>query len=238
MDRSKRGALITLLMVLVTMSAAAVMAVMSDDSDGEPTWEEYIAGADLPPPAGGLYIVDDMYWLLPDAGEAARRSDLIARAEVTRRLDSFWSTHDGKRPRNLTEEQVLLNPNLNIFTPYELQIKSVLKGEGRSSEMITLNRVGGRVGEDIVAVEFDAFSFTPGTEVVLFLRDCGQERVNRFNDPAERFRIIDRYQLDKGGEPLDPSVTYGDLVKTVESEGALEAKGGGFHADDRITPAT
>lgn len=229
MERSQLNIIAAALAALAVMGliGVGVATLTYDAPDSESEYNENVFGAGLPPPTGGLYIVHESYGGAPSTGEAARRSDLIARAAATRQLDSFWGTSDGKRP-NVSERQLLLNPNYNIFTPYEFQIKAVFKGEAQGNEMITLNRVGGRVGEDIAAVEYDAFAFTPGTDMILFLRDCGQDRVKRFgNDPAERFRIMDRYRLDKNGEPVDPDhLTYSELTDIIEREGSLEAKGG------------
>ena len=229
MERAKLNAIAAILTALAVagLVGVGVASLTHDAPDSESARGENVFGVGLPPPAGGLYIVHDSYGGAPSTGEAARRSDLIARAAVTRRLDSFWGTANRKRP-NVSERQLMMNPNYNIFTPYEFRIKTVFKGEARGGELITLNRIGGRVGDDIVAVKYDPFAFTPGTDVVLFLRDCGQKRVKRFdNDPAERFRIMDRYRLDKNGEPVDPGhVTYNELIDIVEREGSLEAKRG------------
>ena len=214
MNRRKVNAIISVLAALAAAGAVAVGITLL-------TYE----GENGAQSQNGIHIVGHFYWAVPAAGEAARRSDLIARAAVTQQLPPFWSTPDRKRP-NLSERELAMSPRYRIYTPYRLQIKSVLKGEALGNEEITLNRLGGRIGNDIVEVGDDAFSFTPGTEVVLFLRDCGQRRADDFKDQSARFRIIDRYQLDKNGEPIDPNVTYRELVEIIEREGALDPKRG------------
>lgn len=228
MKRSQLKAAVTILITLaaVGMIGFAATEFAYNGSDGEPRRDENVFGAGLPPPAGGFYIIHDMHGGPPSAWEAARRSDLIVLAAVTRRLEPYWSTPDRKRP-NLSEQELVMRPQYSIYTPYELRIKRVLKGDaGRGDEAITLNRMGGRIGDDIIVMEHDMFSLTPGADAVMFLRDCGEERANRFKSPGARFRIIDRYRLDKNGEPLEPGLTYKGLVEIVEREGTLEAKGG------------
>lgn len=227
MERSRLIAIAAMLAALgVTgLVGIGVMALARGGSGGETAYSENAFGAGLPEPAGGLYIIKEMYGGGPSMGEAARRADLIARAAVVRKLEPFWSTPDSARPR-ISDQELMTTPGYNIYTPYELRIKSVLKGEAEGGETITLNRIGGRIGNDIVALSHDPFSFTEGTEVVLFLRDCGQKRADWFDDPSERFRIIDRYRLDKNGEPVDPNIAYREIVETVEREGTLKAKRG------------
>ena len=227
MERSRLNVIAAVFAALAIMGLVGigVVALTYDASGGEPEYNENVFGVGLPDPAGGFYVIHDMHGGPPSAGEAARRSDLIARAAVTRQLESYWSTPDRKRP-NLSEQELVMRPQYNIYTPYELRVKRVLKGEAGNGEVITLNRLGGRIGNDIVVLEHDSYSLTPGSEVVLFLRDCGEERANRFKSPGARFRIIDRYRLDKNGEPIEPGLTYDDLVGIVESEGTLKAKGG------------
>ena len=211
----ERRQLIAVITVLAALAAAGAIAV----GIAALTYE----GAGGGQPQSGVRVSGDFHWAIPDAGEAARRADLVARAAVIQRLPPFWSAPDRKRP-NLSDNQLALSPRYRIYTPYRIRIKSVLKGDAQGNEEITLNRLGGRIGNDIVEVGDDAFSFTPGTEVILFLRDCGQRRADEFKDQYARFRIIDRYQLDGNGEPIDPSVTYEGLVETVEREGALEPR--------------
>ena len=210
MERRQINAIITVLAALAAAGAIAVgiTALTYEGADGEH-------------PQGGIRVSGDFHWAIPDAGEAARRADLVARAAVIQRLPPFWSTPDRKRP-NLSDNRLALSPHYRIYTPYRIRIKSVLKGDAQGNEDITLNRLGGRIGNDIVEVGDDAFSFTPGTEAVLFLRDCGQRRADEFKDQSARFRIIDRYQLDESGEPIDTSVSYEDLVGIVKSEGTME----------------
>ena len=223
MERRQINAIITVLAALAAAGAVGIAAtsLAYGGSDGEPAYNENVFGAGLPPPAGGFYIIHDMHGGPPSAWEAARRSDLIALAAVTRQLEPYWSTPDRKRP-NLSEQELVMRPQYSIYTPYELRIKRVIKGEANGDEAITLNRLGGRIGDDIIVMEHDMFSLTPGAEAVMFLRDCGEERANRFKSPGARFRIIDRYRLDKNGEPLEPGLTYSDLVEIAEREGARE----------------
>ena len=226
MRNLKRYALTALIGALATAAIVGAWFALSDDSGGgNHPWPEEALGEILPEPAGGIYIVSDMYGGGPGPGEAARRSDLIVRASVTRKLDSFWSAPDRKRP-NLTEQQIMMRPQYTILTPYEVQIKSVLKGEAEGNEVVIINGLGGQVGNDIVAVPDDPFTLVEGGEAVLFLRDCGDIRIKRFNDIGERFRVIDRYRLDGNGEPLDGGITYSELERIVELEGTLDAKGG------------
>ena len=212
MERRQINAIITVLAALAAAGAVGIAATSLADG-----------GAEGEHPQGGVRVSGDFHWAIPDAGEAARRADLVARATVIQRLPPFWSTPDRKRP-NLSDNQLALSPRYRIYTPYRIRIKSVLKGDAQGNEDITLNRLGGRIGNDVVEVGDDAFSFTPGTEVVLFLRDCGQRRADEFKDQSARFRIIDRYQLDESGEPIDTSVTYEDLVGIVEREGTLKPR--------------
>ena len=224
MERSKLIVIAAILAALAAAGAVGIAATSLADggSDGETLYNENVFGVGLPPPAGGLYIIHHSHFFGPGPDEAARRADLVARVAVTKQLEPFWTTSDGKRP-NVSDQRLMMNPNYNILTPYELRIKSVLKGDAREGDTIRLNRIGGRIGDDIIAFDYDGFAFTPGTEALLFLRDCGQSRANRFGDPAERFRIIDRYQLDEDGEPVAPYAAYGyeDLVEIVKREGAL-----------------
>ena len=223
MERSKFIVIAAIMAALAAAGAVGIAATSLADSgaDSEPVYNENVFGAGLPPPAGGFYIIHHAHLAGPGPDEAARRADWVARVAVTKQLEPFWTTSDGKRP-NVSEQRLMMNPNYNILTPYELRIKSVLKGDAREGDTIRLNSVGGRIGDDIMALDYDGFAFTPGTEALLFLRDCGQSRANRFDDPAARFRIIDRYQLDENGEPIDASVTYEGLVEIVEREGALD----------------
>ena len=223
MKRSQLNAIAVILIMLAAAGAIGLVAtsLAYGGSDGEPLYNENVFGAGLPPPAGGFYIIHHSHFFGPDPDEAARRADFVARVAVTRQLEPFWTTPDGKRP-NISEQRLMMNPNYSILTPYELRIESVLKGDAREGDTIRLNRLGGRIGDDIITLDYDGFAFTPGTEVVLFLRDCGQSRANRFGDPAARFRIIDRYQLDGNGEPIDPYATYEELVEIVKREGARE----------------
>ena len=226
MERSK---LIVIAAIMAALAAAgavglAASALSYGGSDGgEPLYNENVFGAGLPPPAGGFYIIHHSHFFGPGPDEAARRADWVARVAVTRQLEPFWTTSDGKRP-NISEQRLMMNPNYSILTPYELRIESVLKGDAREGETIRLNSVGGRIGDDIMALDYDGFAFTPGTDALLFLRDCGQSRANRFNDPAARFRIIDRYQLDESGNAVYPydDYEYEELVKIVEREGGRE----------------
>ena len=219
MERSK---LIVIAAIMVALAAAGAVGIAATSlADGEPVYNENVFGVGLPPPAGGFYIIHHAHFFGPGPDEAARRADWVARVAVTKQLEPFWTTSDGKRP-NISEQRLMMNPNYSILTPYELRIKSVLKGDAREGETIRLNRLGGRIGDDIIALDYDGFAFTPGTDALLFLRDCGQSRANRFGDPAARFRIIDRYQLDKDGEPVDPYATYEELVEIVKREGARE----------------
>ena len=224
MRNSKRYAFAALAGALAIASVAAGFALWEGADDGH-LWPEETYGEDMPEPAGGIYLINDMYGLAPGAGEAARRSDLIILATVTKRLDPFWTTPDRLRP-NLTERQLMMRPQFTILTPFEVQVKSVLKGEAEGGETFIINRLGGQVGKDVVAAPHDPFTLVEGAEALLFLRDCGDIRVKRFNDVGERFRIIDRVRLDKNREPLDGEFTYSELAAIVEREGTLEAKGG------------
>ena len=223
MRNLKRYALAVLVGVLA-IAAIGAIALWGGSDDGH-LWPEETYGDDMPEPAGGIYLINEMYGLGPGTGEAARRSDLIILGAVTKRLDPFWSTPDKLRP-NLTERQLMMRPQYTILTPFEVQVKSVLKGEAEGDETFIINRLGGQVGKDVVAAQHDPFTLVEGAEAVLFLRDCGDIRIKRFNDVGERFRIIDRIRLDKNREPLDGEFTYSELVEIVEREGTLEAKGG------------
>ena len=224
MRNSKRYAFAALAGALAIAAIVAGFALWGG-SDDDHMWPEETYGEDMPEPAGGIYLVNEMYGAGPGTGEAARRSDLIILAAVTKRLDSFWSTPDKLRP-NLTERQLMMRPQYTILTPFEVQAKSVLKGEAEVGETFIINRLGGQVGNDVVAAPYDPFTLVEGAEAVLFLRDCGDIRIKRFSDVGERFRIIDRVRLDKNREPLDGEITYSELVEIVEREGTLEAKRG------------
>ena len=225
MRNSKRYALAALAGALAIAAVAAGFVVIRGGADDGHLWPEETYEDDMPEPAGGIYLISDMYGLAPGAGEAARRSDLIILAAVAKRLDSFWTTPDRLRP-NLTERQLMMRPQFTILTPYEVQVESVLKGEAEGGETFVINRLGGQVGKDVVAAPHDPFTLAEGAEALLFLRDCGDIRVKRFNDVGERFRIIDRIRLDKNREPLDGEFTYSELAEIIAREGALEAKGG------------
>jgi len=224
MRYAKRYALAALAGALVIAAGVAGFAIRGGADEGH-LWPEETYGENMPEPAGGIYIISDMYWLAPGAGEAARRSDLIILAAVAKRLAPFWTTPDRLRP-NLTERQLTARPQFTILTPYEVQVKSVLKGEAEGGETFIINRLGGQVGKDVVAAPHDPFTLAEGAEALLFLRDCGDIRVKRFNDVGERFRIIDRIRLDENREPLDGEFSYSELAEIVEREGTLEAKGG------------
>ena len=225
MERSKLIVIAAILAALAAAGAVGVVATALADggADGETLYNENVFGAGLPPHAGGFYIIHHAHLAGPGPDEAARRADWVARVAVTKQLEPFWTTSDGKRP-NISEQRLMMNPNYIILTPYELRIKSVLKGDAREGETIRLNSIGGRIGDDIIALDYDGFAFTPGTDALLFLRDCGQSRANRFGDPAARFRIIDRYQLDENGEPVYPYADYGyeELAEIVKREKARE----------------
>ena len=224
MRNAKRYALAALAGALAIAAVVAGFALRGGADDGH-LWPKDAYGENMPEPAGGIYLINDMYWLAPGAGEAARRSDLIILAAVAKRLDPFWTTPDRLRP-NLTERQLMMRPQFTILTPYEVRVKSVLKGEAEGGETFIINRLGGQVGKDVVAAQHDPFTLVEGAEAVLFLRDCGDIRIKRFNDVGERFRIIDRIRLDKNREPLDGEFSYSELAEIVAREGALEAKGG------------
>ena len=224
MRNLKRYAFVALAGVLTIAAIGAGFALWGGPDDSH-LWPEETYGEDMPEPAGGIYLVNEMYGAGPGTGEAARRSDLIILAAVTKRLDPFWTTPDRLRP-NLTERQLMMRPQYTILTPFEVQVKSVLKGEAQGNETFIINRLGGQVGNDVVAAPYDPFTLVEGAEAVLFLRDCGDIRIKRFNDVGERFRIIDRIRLDKNREPLDGEITYSELVEIVEREGTLEAKRG------------
>ena len=223
MNRRKLIAIITVFAALAATGAVGLAALACGGSDGEPVYNENVFGVGLPPPAGGFYIIHHAHIAGPGPDEAARRADWVARVAVTKQLEPFWTTPDGKRP-NISEQRLMMNPNYSILTPYELRIESVLKGDAREGDTIRLNSVGGRIGDDIMALDYDGFAFTPGTDALMFLRDCGQARANRFGDPAARFRIIDRYQLDESGKAVYPydDYEYEDLVEIVEREKARE----------------
>ena len=224
MRNSKRYALAALAGALAIAAIGAGIALWGGPDDGH-FWTEETYGEDMPEPAGGIYLVNEMYGVGPGMGEAARRSDMIILGAVTKRLDPFWTTPDKLRP-NLTERQLMMRPQYTILTPFEVQAKIVLKGEAEVGETFIINRLGGQVGNDVVAAPYDPVTLVEGAEAVLFLRDCGDIRIKRFNDVGERFRIIDRVRLDKNREPLDGEITYSELVEIVEREGTLEAKGG------------
>ena len=224
MRNAKRYALAALAGGLAIAAVVAGFALRGGADEGH-LWPKDAYGENMPEPAGGIYLINDMYGLAPGVGEAARRSDLIILAAVAKLLDPFWTTPDRLRP-NLTERQLMMRPQFTILTPYEVQVKSVLKGEAEGGETFIINRLGGQIGKDIVAAPHDPFTLAEGAEALLFLRDCGDIRVKRFNDVGERFRIIDRIRLDKNREPLDGEFTYSELAEIVAREGALEAKGG------------
>ena len=224
MRNLKRYALAALAGALAIAAIGAGFALWGGPDDDR-LWPKDAYGENMPEPAGGIYLINDMHWLAPGAGEAARRSDLIIMAAVAKRLDPFWTTPDRLRP-NLTERQLTARPQFTILTPYEVEVKSVLKGEAEGGETFIINRLGGQVGNDVVAAPHDPFTLAEGAEALLFLRDCGDIRVKRFNDVGERFRIIDRIRLDKNREPLDGEFSYSELAEIVEREGTLEAKGG------------
>lgn len=223
MEDSRRTAMVTALSILAVVGAAAIIVFTTSDGSHA---SEHMASADgLPQPAGGFYIVSDAYGAGPSTGEAARRSDLIALATVSEKLSPFWTTPDGSRP-NMSERELALRPSISIFTPYQLDVKLALKGEGPADGRIILERLGGQIDKDIVVYEHDMFSLTPGTDVVVFLRDCGEARAKRLGSPGARYRIIDRYPLDEDGELVYDDFTYAEMVEIIEREGTLEAKGG------------
>lgn len=224
MRNAKRCALAALAGALAIAAVVAGFALWGG-ADESHLWSEDAYGENMPEPAGGIYIISDMYGLTPGAGEAARRSDLIILAAVAKRLDSFWTTPERLRP-NLTERQLMMRPQFTILTPYEVRVESVLKGEAEGGATFIINRLGGRVGKDVVAAPHDPFTLAEGAEALLFLRDCGDIRIKRFNDVGERFRIIDRIRLDKNREPLDGEFSYSELAEIIAREGTLEAKGG------------
>ena len=203
---------------------AVVVLVLATRGEKEQP-ELAVSDSGIPPPAGGHYIVEGGYWASPSEGESARRSDLIAVAEVEQQLTPFWSTPDGLRPQ-LSDRELLRTPGYRIFTPYELQITQELKGEGPVGGKIQLIRLGGQIGEDIVVVEEGLFGFKPETKVLVFLRDCGDARAEKFGSAGYRYRIINRFVLDDKGGFLESDHDLNEMIEVVEREGTLEAKGG------------
>ena len=141
------------------------------------------------PHDGAAYrIVEEAYWGVPTEGESARRADLIAVAEVNEQLPAFWNTANKQRP-DLIGLELLKSPQYGIYTPYKLQITQAIKGEIVGDGTIQLNRIGGQIDNDVVSVEDDLFELKPGTRIVVFLRDCGEERAVRSGSPGSRYRI-------------------------------------------------
>ena len=175
--------------------------------------------------AAPYHIIESGYWGVPTEGESARRADLIAIAEVEDKLPAFWSTPDKQRP-SLTEIDLLKTPQYRIYTPYRLQITQAIKGEVSGGGKIQLNRLGGQIDDDIVSVEDDPFELKPGTRVVVFLRDCGEERAENLGSPGARYRVINRFVADEKGNLSDSNYSLTELVEVVEQEGTLAAKGG------------
>ena len=122
----------------------AGFAIWGGADDGNLLPEETY-GENMPDPAGGVYIVNEMYGIGPGTGEAARRSDLVIPAAVAKRLDPFWTTPNRLRP-NLTERQLMMRPQYTILTPFEVRAKVVLKGEAEVGETFIINRLGGQEG--------------------------------------------------------------------------------------------
>lgn len=213
------------LAILVGATVAIMLAIAVPIILQRQTDEPLVAGQTEILDGVPYHIIESAYWAVPTEGESARRADLIAVAEVDEKLPAFWSTADKERP-NLTELDLLKNPQYRIYTPYKLRITQAIKGEIHDDDVIQLNRLGGEIGDDIVSVEDDLFELKSGTNIVVFLRDCGEERAMRLGSPGSRYRIINRFVIDEKGTLSDSDYSLKELIQVVEQEGTLEAKGG------------
>ena len=153
----------------------------------------------------------------PSSSEAARRADLIVRAKVERSLDPVWNTPDSRRP-DLTDREILRS-GYQIFTPFVLSVEEALHGTPPPSGEIMLKSAGGQVGE-VRFVPEGGFKFKVGDTVIVFLRDCGDARVERLG--SEAFRYLQIASLIVQGDQVINGSGYAhpleEILSNIEAE--------------------
>ena len=155
----------------------------------------------------------------PPRDEAARRADLIVDAIVSASGVPFWKTPDGKRPTG-TNREVLAQGDF-IFTPVNFNVKRVLKGVESARDDLSINRLGGQVGEDSFDNE-DGGYFHEGDRIILFLKDCSDQRSESRVARGFRYEFVQRYLIDADGMAsgvIDgPPFPVAELLQIIEEE--------------------
>ena len=216
--------------VMFLVGAVVTVAVMFATPKGgrQVAWELY--WNDVPRPVGGYYVIlipGYGYGTSPSISESARRADLVAIAEVERQLPAFWwNTPGRKRPQNPGQGFRLLGSKYRIYTPYQLRITQLLKGEAPSDGKIQIHRFGGQVGKDVVAYSDDGSFLTPraGMLVMVFLRDCGERRAERYGSPGFQYKIIGRIILGRDGRLYNDSLSVKEAIEIVGREKYLKPR--------------
>ena len=199
----------------IFLAMLAVGFLIFGTGKGQTTTDSYVQ--DLPP-VTGIDVSSGGYLVTLDADESARRADVIAEVTVLKPGAPFWNTADKARPAGNASE--VLATASRIFTPVQLQVVNTLKGNAQPGQVLTVNRYGGRVGEDRFLIEEPYF--VEGDRLIVFLRDCSTERSTLRVQQGFGYRFIQRFEVDSNGVATkilnrDP-VQLTELLNTIESE--------------------
>ncbi len=178
-------------------------------------------------PSAGYSVgsVEELGWAPPD-DEATRRADLILIGTVDDPGEPFWTTVSGERPGvtvegklpDLPADQLRWGTSPQIFTPWSLTVTQVMKGQPPVVGPVMVNRWGGSIPPDEFGTEGEV-AFVPGEEIVLFLKDCGAARAEKYGTP---FRYIKRHVVLPDGTVLGhiggDRIQLPDLLDVIERE--------------------
>lgn len=177
-------------------------------------------------PSVGIGWSFNFYPAFPSDDESTRRADLIVIATVDPPGDPFWTTLDGQRPGvtvegklpELPPDQLRWGTSPQIFTPWTFTVGRTLKGRVPESGPVVVNVLGGAIPPDEVINDGEQF-FESGDEIVLFLKDCGPRRAEKYGTP---YRFVNRHVVAPDGTargflPSDP-VLLPELLGVIERE--------------------
>ena len=190
-------------------------------------------GAPKPPPAlvddpdVGISIgsTEELGWAPPD-DEATRRADLIVIATVGLPGEAFWTTISGERPGvtvegklpDLPADELRWGSSPQIFTPWTFNVVETLKGHVPVSGPVLVNRWGGAIPPDSFLLDGEV-AFVSGEKIVLFLKDCGPGRAEKYGSP---YRFIKRLVVTPEGTARNvlgyESIPIGELLGVIQRE--------------------